>query len=223
MAPRARPVIGELRGVVQPGICVDACLKLRPKRGEFQCFPIELREREFWQLPNPGWGGSLSRVAAVAVRRSIVLLRPQPALGSRPGFQKKPPALRPVFDCGVLISSLQVLLPLRLKSVRLAEERFRRLQLATQQVVIDRVDIELFQFRQETVQSGLVRGELPGQCPCCCGHSLLVLRIFVGRSLSDPAQRSKCKNRRRVLYARDAQVQFARRSFVRQMRVDCMM
>ncbi|KRX32342.1 hypothetical protein T05_2112 [Trichinella murrelli] len=30
-------------------------------------------------------------------------------------------------------------------------------------------------------------------------------------------------NRRRVLYACDAQVQFARRSFVRQRRVDCMM
>ncbi|KRX34792.1 hypothetical protein T05_2366 [Trichinella murrelli] len=30
-----------------------------------------------------------------------------------------------------------------------------------------------------------------------------------------------CKNRGRVLYACDAQVQFARRSFVRQMRVDC--
>ncbi|KRX59329.1 hypothetical protein T09_13660 [Trichinella sp. T9] len=31
------------------------------------------------------------------------------------------------------------------------------------------------------------------------------------------------KNRSRVLYAHDTQVQFARRSIVRQMRVDCMM
>ncbi|KRX51966.1 hypothetical protein T06_15775 [Trichinella sp. T6] len=121
---RIRQQIGELRGVVQLGIRVDACLKLRPKRGEFQYFPIELRKREFRQIPNSGWGGSLSRVpavAAVAARRSIFLLRPQPALGSCPGFQKTPPALRPVFSCGVSLSGLQVLLPLRLKGVRLTE------------------------------------------------------------------------------------------------------
>ncbi|KRX12675.1 hypothetical protein T07_11468 [Trichinella nelsoni] len=121
----------------------------------------------------------------------MFLFRPQPALGPRPGLQKKPPALRPVFDCGVSLSGLQVLLPLRLKCVRLTEESLRQLQLATQQVVIDRVDIELFQFRQETVQSGLVSGELPGQCFRCCGHSSRVLRISVGRCLSNPARRTK--------------------------------
>ncbi|KRZ81723.1 hypothetical protein T08_8863 [Trichinella sp. T8] len=184
---RCPPPAGELRGVVQLGVRVDAGLKLRPKRGEFQYFPIELREREFRQFSNSGWGGSLSKVAAVAAfaaRRSIQLLRLQPALGSCPGFQKTPPALSPVFNCGFPLSGLQVLLPFRLKGIRLTEERFRQLQLATQQVVIHRVDTKLFQFRQETVQSDLVSGELPGPCLCCCGHSSQVLRISVGRCMS---------------------------------------
>ncbi|KRZ77299.1 hypothetical protein T10_2097 [Trichinella papuae] len=42
---RARQQVGELRGCVQIGSSVDARLKLRPERGEFQYFPIELRER----------------------------------------------------------------------------------------------------------------------------------------------------------------------------------
>ncbi|KRX58114.1 hypothetical protein T09_13613 [Trichinella sp. T9] len=98
-----------------------------PRTCEFQYFPRELRERELWQLPDSSRGGSLSGVAAVAARRSIVLLLPQPGVGSRPCFQKEPPALRPVFDDGTLFFSLLVLLPILLEGVRLAEKRFSQL------------------------------------------------------------------------------------------------
>ncbi|KRX18501.1 hypothetical protein T07_1953 [Trichinella nelsoni] len=99
----ARQHTGELRGGVQMGSSMDARLKLSPERGEFRYFPRELRERELWQLPDSSRGGSLSGVAAVAARRSIVLLLPQPGVSSRPCFQKELPALRPVFDGGAVL------------------------------------------------------------------------------------------------------------------------
>ncbi|KRX12808.1 hypothetical protein T07_6767 [Trichinella nelsoni] len=48
------------------------------------------------------------------------------------------------------------------------------------------------------------------------------VHLPLGRT-NDRLVYSHLKNRSRVLYARDTQVQFARRSIVRQMRVDCMM
>ncbi|KRY64406.1 hypothetical protein T4A_13534 [Trichinella pseudospiralis] len=82
---RARQQVGKLRGGVQISPSVDGRLKLRPERGEFQYFPIELRERKLRQLPNSCRGGSLSGVgcvAAVAARRFVVL--PQKCLAPNP-------------------------------------------------------------------------------------------------------------------------------------------
>ncbi|KRZ54787.1 hypothetical protein T02_13750 [Trichinella nativa] len=76
-----------------------------PRTCEFQYFPRELRERELWQLPDSSRGGSLSGVAAVAARRSIVLLLPQPGVGSRPCFQKEPPALCPALIAASFLDS----------------------------------------------------------------------------------------------------------------------
>ncbi|KRY91859.1 hypothetical protein T4D_2700 [Trichinella pseudospiralis] len=50
---RARQQVGKLRGGVQISPSVDGRLKLCPERGEFQYFPIELRER---LAPNPPKG-----------------------------------------------------------------------------------------------------------------------------------------------------------------------